>query len=74
MQINIKLHSVPPSMPPEALLITKNRADSASDDIDGGNLVFLIQFMYVDSKSEINWGVSLVIFEKLSFAEMCSEW
>ena len=36
MQNNIKLQPVPPSMPPEALLITKNRTDSASDGIDGG--------------------------------------
>ena len=34
-QKNIQLQPVPPSMPPEALLITKNRTDTASHGIDG---------------------------------------
>ena len=34
-----------PSMPPEALLITKNRTDSASDGI-GGQVVILYFFLF----------------------------
>ena len=37
-------------MPPEALWITKNRIDSASDGIDGGtgcNFIFMYLFMYL---------------------------
>ena len=43
-------YNVPPSMPPEALWITKNRIDSASDGIDGGtgcNFIFMYLFMYL---------------------------
>ena len=48
MRKNIKLQPVAPSMPPEALLITKNRTDNASDGIDGGtscNFIFIYVFL-----------------------------
>ena len=47
MQKKIKLQPVPPSMPPEALLLTKNRTDSASDGIDGGTGCNFIFFIYL---------------------------
>ena len=42
---NAKLHPMPPSMQPEALLITQDLTDSASDGMDGGtgcNFIFLL--------------------------------
>ena len=47
----MKLQPVPPSMPPEALLITKNRTDSASDGIDGStgcNFIYFLFLIYLD--------------------------
>ena len=43
----MKLQPVPPSMPPEALLITKNGTDSASDGIDGGTGCNFIYFLFL---------------------------
>ena len=52
MQKYIKLQPVPPSMPPEASLITKNRADSASDGTG---------YIYIFSPCSLSWSDRFVL-------------
>ena len=55
---NIKLQPVPPSMPLEALWVSQNRTDGASDGIDGGTGCNFIFFTVIDN--------TYVLTEKIS--------